>query len=77
MGTLGLCTPAADLPGDQAQSEEESLLELTQVLHLASFGNEKWKSQGQWTDDEGCVFSCIDAEALVLGAIAATVPLLI
>ena len=39
-GTLGLRTPAADLSsGDQAQSEEDSLLELTQVLHLASFGN--------------------------------------
>ena len=40
MGTLELRTPAADLSsGDQAQSEEDSLLELTQVLHLASFGN--------------------------------------
>lgn len=40
MGTLGLCTPAPDLSsGDQAQSEEDSLLELTQVLHLGSFGN--------------------------------------
>ena len=45
METLGLCTPAADLSGDQAQSEEDSLLELTQVLHLALFGN--WTKNGK------------------------------
>ena len=54
MGTLGLCTPAADLSGDQAQSEEDSLLELTQVLHLAeNLGTKNGKAR-----DNGrmCVF---------------------